>query len=180
MRGLRPGASWSRGAGRQPGDGVLLLRAVAAFVALPGVVAFALPMAIGLSGPSSIHDLPAAMGLLAAGIALLLSCVHEFYVAGRGTLAPWAPPQQLVTSGPYRFSRNPMYVAVFVILLAWWVLWDGTALLVYALVVLGAFHARVILAEEPWAARRFGAEWQEYRARVPRWLGFKPVRRELH
>jgi protein-S-isoprenylcysteine O-methyltransferase Ste14 len=146
------------------------LRAVAAFVALPGMVAFAVPIAIGLSGRSPVQHVPAATALLIAGVVLLLWCVREFYVAGRGTLAPWAPPEGLVTSGPYRFSRNPMYVAVFVILLGWWLLWDRTVLLIYALGVLCAFHLRVVLAEEPWAARRFGAQWEAYRDRVPRWL----------
>jgi protein-S-isoprenylcysteine O-methyltransferase Ste14 len=68
-----------------------------------------------------------------------------------------------------------MYIAVFVILLAWWVLWGRAAFLVYAIVMLCASHARVILAEEPWAARRFGTQWQQYRARVPRWLIFRSV-----
>jgi len=36
--------------------------------------------------------------------------------------------------------------------------------------VIVAFHFRVVLAEEPWLARTFGAQWDEYRARVPRWL----------
>jgi protein-S-isoprenylcysteine O-methyltransferase Ste14 len=152
-----------------------LLQAVAAFLALPGVVAFAVPVAIGASGASAVRHVPAAAALLAAGVILLLWCVREFYVAGRGTLAPWAPPQRLVTSGPYRFSRNPMYIAVLVILLAWWLLWGRTVLLVYAAVVVCAFHARVVLVEEPWAARTFGAQWQEYRARVPRWLIFMSV-----
>jgi protein-S-isoprenylcysteine O-methyltransferase Ste14 len=147
-----------------------LPRAIAAFVALPGVVAFAVPIAVGLSSASTVRNAPAAVIVLVSGILLLLWCVREFYVAGRGTLAPWAPPEQLVTSGPYRFCRNPMYVAVLVILLAWWLLWGETALLVYAVLVLCAFHLRVILAEEPWAARHFGAQWGQYRARVPRWL----------
>jgi protein-S-isoprenylcysteine O-methyltransferase Ste14 len=144
--------------------------AIAAFAALPGIVAFAVPVTIGLSGGGTLQHVAPATGLLATGVALLLWCVREFYIAGRGTLAPWAPPQRLVTTGPYCFSRNPMYLAVFAILLGWWALWASTALLVYALVVLCASHFRVILAEEPWAARHFGAQWQEYRSRVPRWL----------
>lgn len=96
--------------------------------------------------------------------------MREFYVAGRGTLAPWAPPQQLLTSGPYRFSRNPMYLGVLTILAGWCVLWDSPALLGYALLFAIGFHLRVLIAEEPWAARRFGEEWSRYRARVRRWL----------
>ena len=53
---------------------------------------------------------------LAIGIVLLLWCVRDFYVVGRGSLAPWAPPKNLVTIGLYRVTRNPMYVAVLTIL----------------------------------------------------------------
>ena len=148
----------------------MLLRAIAAFVALPGMVAFTVPIAIGVSAGRPVRHAAAAVIALCLGTLLLLSCVREFYVAGRGTLAPWAPPPQLVTSGPYRLSRNPMYIAVATILLGWCLLWDSRTLIVYAVLVVCAFHLRVLLAEEPWAARRFGAEWQAYRSRVPRWV----------
>jgi len=150
--------------------GLKLARAIIAFVALPGIVAFAVPVTAALYGHSSVHHKLASIALLSAGTTLLLWCVREFYVAGRGTLAPWAPPERLVTSGPYRFSRNPMYIAVITILLGWSTLWASRALLTYALVVLCAFHLRVLLAEEPWAGRRFGSDWKEYQRRVPRWL----------
>jgi protein-S-isoprenylcysteine O-methyltransferase Ste14 len=63
-----------------------------------------------------------------------------------------------------------MYIAVSLILLGWWLLWGLGVLLIYALGVVCAFHARVILAEEPWAARRFASQWRSYCNRVPRWL----------
>jgi protein-S-isoprenylcysteine O-methyltransferase Ste14 len=44
------------------------------------------------------------------------------------------------------------------------------SLLTYTVLFLIGFHLRVLVAEEPWAARRFAAEWQEYRRRVPRWI----------
>jgi protein-S-isoprenylcysteine O-methyltransferase Ste14 len=148
----------------------MLGRAVAAFLALPGVVAFAIPIAVGASAGRPVRRVAVAAGVLCVGTLLLLWCVREFYVAGRGTLAPWAPPKRLVTSGPYRFSRNPMYLGVITILLGWWLLWDSRTLLIYALGVACAVNLRVRLAEEPWAARDFGPEWEAYRARVPRWL----------
>jgi protein-S-isoprenylcysteine O-methyltransferase Ste14 len=148
----------------------MLLRAITAFLALPGIVAFALPIAIGTSAGHPMRYAPLAVSVLALGTLLLLWCVREFYVTGRGTLAPWSPPRHLVTTGPYRWSRNPMYIGVVTILAGWCVLWDSRTLLIYALVVLCAFHLRVLLAEEPWAARSFGAEWQAYRAHVPRWI----------
>ena len=108
--------------------------------------------------------------VLSLGTLLLLWCVREFYVAGRGTLAPWAPPKRLVTTGPYRMSRNPMYLGVITILMGWTVLWGSRTLLVYTLVTMAAVQIRDLVAEEPWAARNFGAEWEAYRARVPRWF----------
>ena len=102
-----------------------LWRAIFAFLALPGRVAFAAPLWLARHGR---------------------------------TVAPWAPPRKLVTSGPYRLSRNPMYIGVIDVLLG------------YALAVAIAFHLRVLVSEEPWARRTFGADWEDYRARVPRWL----------
>jgi protein-S-isoprenylcysteine O-methyltransferase Ste14 len=148
----------------------MLWRALFAFLVLPGIVAFAIPLA--LIGNRLAAFSPRPLGVLAfiAGVCVLLGCTVVFYVSGRGTLAPWSPPQRLVTVGPYRFSRNPMYVGVTLILIGWAALfWCGT-LVVYAALVLLAFHIRVIAGEEPWLKRTFGADWESYRARVPRWL----------
>jgi protein-S-isoprenylcysteine O-methyltransferase Ste14 len=108
---------------------------------------------------------------LAAGTLLLLWCVREFYVTGKGTLAPWTPPEHLVMSGLYRCSRNPMYVAVTVVLAGWAIAFRSRSLTIYALAVAIAFHLRVVVAEEPWLARKHGDAWLRYKARVPRWLG---------
>jgi protein-S-isoprenylcysteine O-methyltransferase Ste14 len=148
----------------------VLIRAITAFVALPGMVAFAVPVTIGVRSGLPVRSLAIALIPLVLGTFLLLRCVREFYVAGSGTLAPWAPPRHLVTGGPYRFSRNPMYLGVVTILIGWCVLWRSSALCIYAVVVVCVFQVRVLLAEEPWAARRFGKDWEAYRARVPRWL----------
>jgi protein-S-isoprenylcysteine O-methyltransferase Ste14 len=148
----------------------MLIRAIAALVAQPGIVAFALPIAIGTSAGLRVRLVPLAAVPLCLGIFLLLWCVREFYVAGRGTLAPWDPPQHLVTTGPYRISRNPMYIGVVTILVGWCVLWGSRTLIIYTVLFLCGFHLRVLLFEEPWADHQFGAQWQAYRARVPRWV----------
>jgi protein-S-isoprenylcysteine O-methyltransferase Ste14 len=147
------------------------LQALLAFLALPGLVAFLLPALFARSAPRPSGL--AFLGLVPFGLGVvgLLACVREFYVRGRGTLAPWAPPKHLVTTGLYRHSRNPMYVSVLLILAGWGVLFERPALWVYAGVVAVAFHIRVVVAEEPWQQREFGAEWTDYKARVPRWLG---------
>jgi len=149
----------------------MLWRALLAFLALPGMVAIAVPAwfaAGSLRHGVTFH----AVGLLplALGLVLLLWCVRDFYVSGRGTLAPWSPPKHLVTTGLYRYSRNPMYVAVTTMLMGWALAFASPALALYAAIVVVAFHLRVVFGEEPWLARTHGAAWDEYRARVPRWL----------
>jgi len=141
-----------------------------AFLALPGVVAFAAPLALIAGIRPRPHNSVFAGALFSIGGLLLGWCVREFYVAGRGTLAPWAPPQRLVVSGPYRYTRNPMYIAVGLILAGWALLYGSAALLIYAILVAIAFQLRVLFGEEPRLARAFGAAWASYRAQTKRWL----------
>jgi len=147
----------------------LFLRALLAFLALPGTVAFLVPYL--LLDPADRFSNELGLILLLPGLAGLLWCVWLFYSEGRGTLAPWSPPRHLVVTGPYRYSRNPMYVSVALILSAWALGFHSTTLGVYALAVMMAFHLRVVLGEEPWLARTHGEVWHRYRAAVPRWLG---------
>jgi protein-S-isoprenylcysteine O-methyltransferase Ste14 len=148
--------------------------AVIAFLALPGTVAFLVPW---LLRPRATPARPAGLSLLAVGSALLLWCVRDFYIAGRGTLAPWQPPERLVMIGLYRVSRNPMYLAVLIILAGWAQTFASSVLWIYAGVVAVAFHLRVIVGEEPWLAQTHPADWASYRAHVPRWLGIASLRR---
>jgi protein-S-isoprenylcysteine O-methyltransferase Ste14 len=104
---------------------------------------------------------------------LLLWCVRAFYIYGRGTLAPWDPPQELVATGVYRLSRNPMYVAVVLVLWGWALSFRSRSLAIYAFGVMVAFHLRVVFGEEPWLARTHGESWVRYKAQVPRWLGVR-------
>jgi protein-S-isoprenylcysteine O-methyltransferase Ste14 len=152
----------------------LFVRALFAFLVLPGMIGFVIPL--GLIQPDwrtrPFHSLAAVP--LVAGASLLLACVREFYVRGRGTLAPWSPPIHLVTTGPYRFSRNPMYVAMSTLLVGWAWAFGSRPLAIYAAFMIVMFHLRILVGEEPRLEREFGAEWQSYRTRAPRWLG--PVR----
>ena len=150
----------------------MLLRALVAFVALPGVVALAIPaIIVANSSSASLH--PTASAPVALGLCGLVWCVRDFYVIGKGTLAPWSPPRHLVTTGMYRYSRNPMYLSVPLVLLGWSGLFATLPLLVYALVVAVAFHLRVTRFEEPWLARVYGSAWSVYVQQVPRWLGVR-------
>jgi len=148
----------------------LFARAVLAFLALPGIVAFAVPLWWLQSTRNTAIVHPAGLLLLVVGVCALLWCVRDFYVSGKGTLAPWSPPRNLVVVGLYRYTRNPMYVAVTLILLGWATTFAVRGLFAYTLIVVAAFHLRVILGEEPWLAKTHGPQWDEYAARVPRWL----------
>src|SRR4051812_37737960 len=148
----------------------LFVSALLAFLILPVSVGFLIPLWLIDRHADFRVFAPAAWPLVGVGALLLVWCVREFYVVGRGTLAPWSPPTHLVVTGPYRFSRNPMYVAVPLVLWGWAVGFESAALAVYAVFVMIGFHLRVVYGEEPWLTRRFDGEWVHYTGRVRRWL----------
>jgi protein-S-isoprenylcysteine O-methyltransferase Ste14 len=150
----------------------LFVKAVVAFLALPGTVAFVVPLLV-ITPPARRQWLePWGLLPLALGLVVLALTVREFYAAGRGTLAPWSPPRTLVTSGLYRFSRNPMYVGVLLTLFGWAIGLRSWPLAIYAAGVAVAVHLRVLLHEEPFLARTHPEAWTAYRGRVGRWIGW--------
>src|SRR5437867_4056864 len=149
---------------------VLYLRAVIAFVALPGVVAGLVPVLLVAGDDHRGGGRAIGFAVLAVGLVLLVWCARDFLVAGRGTLAPWDPPKRLVVVGLYRFVRNPMYLAVLILLLGWSLATGSRLVAGYTFVVAMAFHLRVLLHEEPWLRRQFGTACKTYFASVPRWL----------
>ena len=74
----------------------MFARALLAFLALPGVVAFAVPVVWLLASSRTSLVQPLGLVLLVIGSLALVWCVRDFYVSGKGTLAPWAPPAHLV------------------------------------------------------------------------------------
>jgi len=147
----------------------MFIRALFAFLLLPGLAAFLAPPLLAALDPwRSGISLPGTIVML-PGSLLLLWCVRDFYVAGKGTLAPWDPPKRLVTIGLYRYVRNPMYVGVLTLVAGWALLLKSPLLAGYTLALALAFHLRVVYYEEPWLAAQFGAAWRHYCARVGRW-----------
>lgn len=146
-------------------------RSLAAFLALPGVIAFGVPVAWIAAKEGFRMRQPLGVAILAVGIAGLLWCVREFHIVGGGSIAPWGPPKELVDIGLFRWSRNPIYLSVMVILAGWAVTFASWVLALYAAAIALAFHLRVVWGEEPWLARTHGERWLRYAARVPRWLG---------
>lgn len=110
--------------------------------------------------------------VLALGAAFVLETTTRFALQGRGTPAPWAPPERFVVRGSYRLVRNPMYVGVIALIVGQALLLGREVLFAWAAVAWLLFHLFVVLEEEPGLRRRFGADYEEYCARVPRWLPF--------
>ena len=106
---------------------------------------------------------------LMGGIILLWS-FWNFLIQGRGTPAPIDPPKELVATGFYRYVRNPMYVGVLAITLGHFLWFGSWNLLIYVLIVFIGFHVFVTYYEEPTLKRKFGASYEEYLKRVPRWI----------
>jgi protein-S-isoprenylcysteine O-methyltransferase Ste14 len=106
------------------------------------------------------------------GFAVALRCIWDFGWTGRGTPAPFVPPQKLVVVGFYRYVRNPMYVGFFVGWLSLWVVFgrSSRAALIVALVAVVGVALFVQLYEEPKLRKMFGADYEEYCRNVPRWF----------
>jgi protein-S-isoprenylcysteine O-methyltransferase Ste14 len=157
---------------------MLWLRALFFVLLLPGMIGYVVPISLGTSTGREIGALHwLGLPLQLTGTAVLLWCVRDFAVRGRGTLAPVDPPKELVAEGLYRWVRNPMYVGVVTVLLGH-ALWFGSrTLLVYAACVFVGFHLFVMLYEEPTLEERFGDSYRRYRAAVPRWIPRPPAAR---
>jgi protein-S-isoprenylcysteine O-methyltransferase Ste14 len=110
-----------------------------------------------------------ALILLLIGMAFLIRCIYEFALHGKGTLAPIDPPTILVVKGIYRYTRNPMYLAVLCVLLAEAMLFSSADLCIYFLCALLAINLFVRLYEEPHLRKQFGKTYQDYCRVVPRW-----------
>lgn len=139
---------------------------------LPFVVTLVVPgVIVWRSGAAPVNWARAVPGLalIAAGLALVAWTVGLFVTVGRGTLAPWDPTERIVVRGPYRHVRNPMIEGVLLVLLGEAVLLGSLPLLLWFVAVLAA-NAVYIPLEEPGLRRRFGTDYDVYRASVPRWL----------
>jgi len=121
-------------------------------------------------------EVPAALarylvggGLAIAGLGLAFAARGRFVAAGTN-VRPTLPATALVTQGPYRFTRNPMYLALTAIYFgiaiavgSWW-------LIVLTLPLLLVMEFGVIRREERYLAAKFGTAYTDYMATVRRWL----------
>ncbi len=112
----------------------------------------------------------AGVPLIGLGFALWLRTVILFARVGKGTLAPWDPPERFVAEGPYRHWRHPMISGVLLVLLGEAALFGSLPLLAWAGLFFAINAVYLPLVEEPRLVRRFGREYEDYMRRVPRWI----------
>jgi protein-S-isoprenylcysteine O-methyltransferase Ste14 len=150
-----------------------LARQLAAVGLLPVTVTLVVPGLIlwrnGADGGGWALVLVGAV-LVTAGVALVAWTATLFARVGRGTIAPWDPTSRLVVLGPYRHLRNPMISGVLAVLLGEAAIFASVPLLLWFAGVFAVNALYLPLVEEPGLRKRFGADYDAYRANVPRWL----------
>jgi len=148
------------------------LKSLLFLLVAPGMVAGYIPLALLREGPQLETGLLSylAFPLWGVGGVILLWSFWNFLKEGRGTPAPMDPPRELVAVGFYRYVRNPMYVGIFLLLLGHFLWFKFLWLIVYLAIAFLIVHLFVTLYEEPTLKRKFGAAYEEYLQRVPRWI----------
>lgn len=111
----------------------------------------------------------AGWGSIAAGLGLMLWGLVTFARA-RTAVMPHMPASRLVTAGPYRFTRNPMYLGIVLAYTGLALLIDTAWPLLLLPIVLVLLLVVVVRREERYLERAFGDAYRAYRRRVRRWV----------
>lgn len=126
-----------------------------------------------LLGDAQTSPWPFRVGsaLFMIGFALDISTLL-FFVRRKANFLPHKAATQLITSGPFRLSRNPIYLGNTLALLGAGVAFNSAWLVLAALAAAVFVHFLAILREERHLSARFGKQWDDYASRTPRWLLF--------
>ena len=104
------------------------------------------------------------------GAWVIIHCSVDIILRGGGTPAHLDPPRLLMLNGWYRHVRNPIYLGAVVVQIGH-ILWFGSrAAVMYLLLYIVAFHILIIFIEEPMLKNTFGAAYEDYCRKVPRWI----------
>lgn len=147
-------------------------------ILMPGTVGGMMPWLLAhgaqASPPPVLSFWIAGLLPLVLGVGLYLWCAGAFTYIGKGTPAPIDAPTVLVVQGPYRWVRNPMYIAVLLVILGQAILFRSSLLVGYALLFWLVVHVFVVVVEEPSLRSQFGVSYDDYRRQVPRWIPRPP------
>jgi protein-S-isoprenylcysteine O-methyltransferase Ste14 len=126
------------------------------------------PIGPGLAKPNAL-GLTVGLIFIALGFALAIRSVQMFRRAGTHVV-PGEPATALVMTGPYRFTRNPIYIGFVLVYFGLSIVLTSVWILLLLLPVLAILQRGVVLREEAYLERRFGEAYNTYAKRVPRWL----------
>jgi protein-S-isoprenylcysteine O-methyltransferase Ste14 len=112
------------------------------------------------------------LGWATAIAALVLYTITAVLLCGKGKgpFAEFDPPKELVTSGPYRFVRNPISTCVLIMILGEAIAFSSTGVFMMVFVSMAIAQLQAVVIEEPLLLKRFGDRYAEYKSRVPRWI----------
>jgi protein-S-isoprenylcysteine O-methyltransferase Ste14 len=157
----------------------VLLRHLLSIAILPFTVTVLIPLwiarryGVGFSigaTPGQLLLQVAGVLILGLGLGLFFASLKRFATEGKGTLAPWDPPRNLVVTGVYRYVRNPMISGVVLVLVGEALLLRSTPHGRWAALFLLINALYIPLFEEPLLAAKFGDRYREYCRHVPRLL----------
>lgn len=161
----------------------MLLKQLFSIIALPVTILLLFPIFLmmefdfmplwGLESFSATLVLGLGFALIALGLIQLIYTISIFFSKGKGTIAPWNPTMNLIKTGIYGHTRNPMMIAVFFVLIGESSIIGSVYLVFYSIifVIVNLFY--IPLVEEPKLIKRFGEEYLKYQKEVPRWLPTK-------
>jgi protein-S-isoprenylcysteine O-methyltransferase Ste14 len=148
-------------------------------VSFPPPVVFVSSILVGiacryLAGPLAVPferrlGLGAGILVMLAGVALIFSARVLFLRTGQSPI-PWKPTPELIFQGPYRVTRNPMYVGATVIVLGLGLALDNLWISALALPALAVVHVIAVLPEERYLSETFGEPYVRYLKQVRRYL----------
>ena len=113
--------------------------------------------------------LAAAVLILACGVSLVASARILFKRTGQNPI-PWKPTPELILQGPYRFTRNPMYVGVTLFVIGLGLALNNLWISLFAVLALLVVHFIAVLPEERYLAAKFGESYRSFLAQVRRYL----------
>ena len=142
------------------------------------VIQILLPWAIAKLGPrfGGSQRMPmwwnlSGLVVVATGLVLYAWCLVFHYRSYRTSVRVGFSPPHLVVAGPYRVSRNPMYVSGLFVWFGWTIFYGSPAVFAALLLLWSVFAFRVIPYEERQLEVLFGDDYLEYKRSVGRWMG---------
>jgi len=145
--------------------------------AIPPPLFYGCALLIGLGldwlWPYPVLPVPAQYlvgGIVIALAGVLIAVVLREFFRAKTTFGFRSSSSALITSGPFRYSRNPAYVALSMLYFGFGIVVDSVWILGLGVVAVLITHYAVILREEAYLERKFGDEYRAYVAEVRRWL----------